>query len=444
MVKHLPVTLFWALVGQALLSMTRFLTSISVGGRFSHDDGSVSGMGSPEQLGYYSTAFGILILLIAVHEAFVTTPMTVFSQSDRTEERQKTLSGSMLITSLLLIGILVICGGVYCAWMTTAQIFSESATVVIIIMLLIAPLQLLREFSRRWLLANLEVRPSAILEFLTASVLVTALAVAVINAKMTATVVFCFIGGVNLLALVGCWTVYRHRFRFQVSDIKVTAGRNFRYGRWVAGENICSTIMMYQCIWLLTVYVSEEAAGVFFACFTVVLMANPFLLGVCSILAPRSAREFHEHGLKGLIVVLIQYIGLILVVLLGFSAVLWFFGESITNLFFGNQYKQFFNAHLNGKNLITPTLGLALPFLGVSFGLTCGLLAINRPQDSFYSSVVGLVAIVITTFLFPEVNFQSTAVSFLIAVIATMTSRLCFLILACRKLMLQNESHAAA
>ena len=375
------MTLFWALVGQALLSATRFLTSISVGGRFSNDDASVSGMGSPEQLGYYSTAFGILMLLVAVHEAFVTTPMTVFSQSDRTEERQKTLSGSMLTTSLLLICILVVCGGVYCTWLMTSQVFSEAATGVVIIMLLIAPLQLLREFSRRWLLANLEVRPSAILEFLIATVFIAALAIAVMNAKMSATAVFCFVGGVNLLALAGCWAVYRHRFRFQASDIRDTVGRNFRYGRWVAGENVCSTITMYLCIWLLTVYVSEEAAGVFFACFTVVLLANPFLLGVCSILAPRSAREFHEHGLEGLIRVLFQYIGLILVVLVGFSGVLWFFGESITNLFFGSQYEEFFNSHLNGKNSITSTLGLALPFLGVSFGLTCGLLAINRPQD---------------------------------------------------------------
>ncbi|MDA8563212.1 hypothetical protein N9L06_02045 [Mariniblastus sp.] len=438
------MTIFWALTGQALLSVTRFLTTISVGGRFAPGDGSVSGMGSPEQLGYYSSTFGILMLLIAVHEAFVTTPLTVFSQSDRSEERQKTLSGSMLTTSLLLIGVLIVCGGIYYAWLMTSQDFSQAAAAVIVVMLLIAPLQLLREFSRRWLLANLEVRPSAILEFLIAVVFVSALALAVINEKMSATAVFGFIGCVNLLALVGCWAVYRHRFRFQAADIKTTVGRNFRYGRWVAGENVCSTITLYLCIWLLAGYVSEEASGVFFACFTVVLLANPFLLGVCSILAPRSAREFHENGLEGLKLVLVQYIGLILVVLLGFSVFLWFYGEPITNLFFGSQYEDFFDRHLNGKNSITSTLGLALPFLGASFGLTCGLLAINRPQDSFYSSVVGLVAILIANFSFSEISLQSAAVSFLISVIATMASRLCFLILAFQKPDLNTDSQSTS
>ena len=433
------MTMLWALSGQAILSITRFLTSVSVGGRFAPDDRSVSGMGSPEQLGYYSTAFGVLMLFVAVHEAFVTTPLTVFGQADRSEERQKTLSGSMLVSSLLLIGMLVVGGGLYCAWLMNSQGTNQAASFAIAAMLLIAPLQLLREFTRRWLLANLEVRASAILEFLMAIGFVSVLAIVVFNAKMSATVVFYLIGCVNLLALVGCWVFYRRRFQFQLADIKATVNQNFRYGRWVAGENICSTITMYLCVWLLIGYVSEEASGVFFACFTVVLLANPFLLGVCSILAPRAAREYHERGWAGMNRILFQYIGLIIGVLVGFSVVLWFFGEPITNLFFGSRYEDFVERQLGGSNLITSTLGLALPFLGVSFGVTCGLLAINRPQDSFYSAIIGLVTLVIANFSFGEISLQSAAVSFLVATVANMTARLCFLILAYKKSMAKTD-----
>ena len=131
--------------------------------------------------------------------------------------------------------------------------------------------------------------------------------------------------------------------------------------------------------------------------------------------------------------ILVQYISVILVGLLGFAGMLWFFGEPITNLFFGSQYEDFFNEQLDGKNSITSTLGLALPFLGVSFGLTCGLLAISRPQDSFYSSVAGLIAIVVANFSFSEITLPSAAVSFLVSIIVTMTARLCFLILAYKR-----------
>lgn len=138
--------------------------------------------------------------------------------------------------------------------------------------------------------------------------------------------------------------------------------------------------------------------------------------------------------------VLFQYIGLILGVMLCFSVVLWFFGEPITNVFFGSQYEDFFSQHLGGKNSITSTLGLALPFLGVSFGLTSGLLAISRPQDSFYSAVIGLVSLVIANFSFSEISLQSAAFSFLVSVVANMASRLCFLILAYKKSNLKVKS----
>ena len=139
--------------------------------------------------------------------------------------------------------MLCIGGGVYFAWQLSTEAFDSAAAVTIAVMLLIAPLQLVREFSRRWLLANLEVRASAILEFLIAIAFVGALAVAVLNAKMSATLVFSIIGIVNLLALVGCWSFYRSRFQFRSADIKKTVGRNFRYGRWVAGENISLSLI---------------------------------------------------------------------------------------------------------------------------------------------------------------------------------------------------------
>ena len=433
LLDRLPMTMFWALAGQAILSVTRLITSVSVGGRFDPGDGSVAGMGSPAQLGYYSNAFGILMLLIGIHEAFVTTPLTVFSQSNRNLDRQKVLSGSMLISSLLLICVLVLGGAVYFTWQSTSPVLDQAAAFTVAAMLLIAPLQLLREFSRRWLLANLEVRASAILELLIAIIFVTALVGALFMAKMSATSVFAIIGAVNLLGLVAWWTYYRNRFQFQTADLKATIGQNFRYGRWVAGENIGSTITMYFCVWMLTGYISEEASGVFFACFTVVLLSNPFLLGVCSILAPRSAREFHEHGWRGMNHILMQYISLILVVLTGFTVMLWYWGEPITNLFFGNKYQAFFDQNFDGQNTITSTLGLALPFLGISYGLTCGLLAINRPQDSFYSSIVGLIAMVVANFSFAEISLHSAATSFLISAVATMSCRLVLLTLAYRR-----------
>ena len=73
------MTVFWALVAQGVVSVTRILTTVTVGGRFAPDDAAAGAMlGSPEQLSLYYAAFGVLTVMIAMHEGFVTTPLTVF------------------------------------------------------------------------------------------------------------------------------------------------------------------------------------------------------------------------------------------------------------------------------------------------------------------------------------------------------------------------------
>ena len=96
------MTVFWALLAQAVISITRILTTVTVGGRFAFlAPADTQGVGSPEQLSLYYAAFGVLTVMIAMHEGFVTTPMTVFlpRQLDL-----KKFSGLMLLGSLSLIG----------------------------------------------------------------------------------------------------------------------------------------------------------------------------------------------------------------------------------------------------------------------------------------------------------------------------------------------------
>ena len=78
LIKRVPMTVFWALAAQAAISISRLLTTMTVGGRFAPEEG-VDGklFGSAEQLGYYAVAFGVLMMIVGLHEAFVTTPLSV-------------------------------------------------------------------------------------------------------------------------------------------------------------------------------------------------------------------------------------------------------------------------------------------------------------------------------------------------------------------------------
>jgi O-antigen/teichoic acid export membrane protein len=423
LLSRLPMTVFWALSAQAILSITRLLTSMTVGGRF--------GSGSEEQLGYYSSAFGVLMLLVGLHEAFVTTPLTVFNQN-RVDSERKQFSGSMLVTSVLVIGLIAAITGLLIALQSGFHILKPELGAALVAAAALAPLQLLREFSRRWLLANLQVVASAWLECFFAACYLVALIGLVYASNVSAISVFVTIGCVNAIGLLVWWMIYRNEFQFASKSTTMQVSENFRYGRWVAGENVCSVLTMYLCVWVLTFSVDEAAAGVFFACFTVVLLANPFLLGIASILAPKAARAFVQNGWSGMRRVLLQYGTMIVGVLTCFSAILFVFGDDLTDLFFGPKYAEYFATNFNGVNQITATLGLAMPFLGLSFVLTSGLLAANRPYESFYSAIVGLIVLVVVNFSFSDRTLATAATSFVISIAGMTLCRLFFLVRAYR------------
>ena len=421
--RLIPMTLFWALAAQAVSSIMRLLTSVTVGGRF--------GSGSEEQLGYYSSAFGVLMILIGIHEAFVTTPLTVFNQK-RDDDERKPFSGNMLITSLMVIGVIATGTGIFIAIQFGYQILKPELGLVLIAAAVLAPLQLVRELSRRWLLANMAVKESAWLEYLYAGLYLVALIGLVFAANISAVAVFISIGCANVIGLVIWWAIYRNQFSFGRSTLKSQVKENFHYGRWVAGENVCSTITMYMCVWFLTYKIDASAAGVFFACLTIVMLANPLLLGIASILAPRAAQEYVNHSWAGLRQILFKYGLLTLCVLVVFSGGLWLWGEQLTELFFKEKYAAYFAEHMGGKNEITRILGLSMPLLGLSFLFTIGLLSANRPQDSFFAALAGLTTLIIANFSFAEPNLKTAAVSFVISIAVAMTCRFVLLTRAYR------------
>jgi O-antigen/teichoic acid export membrane protein len=422
----LPVATFWALVAQGILSVTRLLTTMTVGGKF--------GSGSEEQLGYYSNGFAALMVMIAIFEAFVTTPLTVFNQK-QPADRKSVFSGQMLIAGLLVIGgIAAVCGILFGLQLYTQKVKPELAAALVAVACM-APFQLIREFSRRWLLANLRVRASAGLEVAFAGLFFIGVFTLVATGNVSALTMFFTLAVVNAIGCVSWWLIFRESFSFnssidQSSSIGNQLIENIRYGRWVAGENVCSTLTMYFSSWYLTWRLDEAAAGVFFACFTVVMLANPFLLGISSILAPRAAQGFNDQGYLGLVGVLLKLGSVLMLVMIAISVLLWFAGDRVTTLLFPAEYAGYFDQHFGGINQITAVLGLALPALGLSYISAFGLLAAHRPRDNFVSAAVGVAVLMIVNFCFAETTLLTVAISFVASYYAAMACRTGFLLVA--------------
>lgn len=429
LLKRLPWAVFWALAGQGVISVSRFLTTMTVGGRFKPENAAEGALfGSAQQLGYYATAFSALMVAVAVHEAFVTTPLSVFIHGEQPQRRRK-FSGTMLWASLGIATMVLAVALIFFCIKGMLPGQYETLYHVLFFVGLLAPLQLLREFSRRWLLANFEVFPSAVFEFAYVGLYLSMLFGLVWMAQVTALSAFFAIAIANGVVLVAWWLRCGNGFESKADGRTQDLKRNFSYGKWVAGENICSILTIYLCNWLLLFRINEEAAGVFFACFSIMLLANPFLLGISSLLFPRAAQEFNDNGWLGLKRILIQYSTLVLIVMTSVATLLWAKGDWLTDLFF--DYSAFFDANYDGRNRVTATLGLCLPFMGMSFVLTAGLLAVHKPIYSFWSALVGLLALIgVFTLSTSQPDLITAAWSIVFAMAANMLCRLAFIVKA--------------
>lgn len=415
------MTVFWALVAQAVISITRILTTVTVGGRFEFLASGSEGIGSLEQLSLYYSAFGVLTVVISMHEGFVTTPMTVFLPKQE-ESRESKFSGHMLLGSLCFIGIAIGLVAAWIFWQYHVEGQMTASLMVVSFVIVLAPLQLLREFSRRWLLANLEVLSSALLEILFSLTFLAALCGMFLLAEVSAINAFVGIALMNTVALVVWWRFYGKGFSFTRDEASKQFTENFRYGRWAAAENFCSTVTIFFCVWYLNRQLGLASGGVYSACFNVMLLANPFLLGICSLLGARAAQEYTRNGWDALLKTLTQYGLFIFVVLSMFAVVLWLFGAELTNLLFSEKYQKWFDANSGGVNNVTPVLGLAVPCLGVSFVLATALLAIGRPNDNFFCALAGLALLVLINFSFGP-SLDTAAISFVIAAAANAVFR---------------------
>ncbi len=390
-----------------------------VGGRFGSGE---PGYGSEADLAYYDAAFGIMMLVLALHEALITTPLTFFNHREK-KTGEQAFAGKMLFLSLLFsVAALVVMAIITWGQFAFFEIGPGFLWAMIALTALV-PFQLVKEFSKRWLLANLQVRQSTLLEVGFAAVFLLLIVGLVYAGRVNAATVFAITLVANIICLMGWWGYFKKSFALRFSGVRQQAGDNFNYGKWIAGENICSVAMMFFSQWYLISKGHEVAAGVYSACLTIVFLANPFLLGVSSIFAPSVAREFNQKGWRGAFPVLLSYGAFVSAVLIAFSVCLYFRGASLTTFAFGEKYADYFTAAGNGSNTVTFILSLAMPCFGLSFLLTCCILAADKPIYCFYAALVGLVATVGMNFSFTQPTLQTAAISFVVGAVCTMIFR---------------------
>lgn len=362
-----------AVAGQAFASGTNFLTGVILARAL-----------AKEEYGLYYLGFTLVIFVIELQNALISTPYMVYAPRLGDEEHRR-YTGSTLVYQLGLSAIVmaVVLGA---AVVLSLGAGPEGAAPVAWSMLFVVGLVTLRDFTRRVCFANLRMAAAFCID---ASVAVLQLGtlfvlgwLGVLSAGRAWWVIGLATGGISLAWLWMNRHMFNPRLRAALQDLR----GNWSFGKWVFLSGVLWGLSMNSYPWLVSFFKGAAAAGVWGACFTLVGVGNILMLGVQNFLGPKIARVYAEEGPHALRRFVFIASGLFAVPLLLFSGVFWFFGDFMLTFIWGNSY--------SGNGWVLALLAFNLLAIALAFAFSRGLFAIERADVDFLVNFVVLFVLI--------------------------------------------------
>ena len=358
-----------ALADQAVVSGTNFLTAVIVG--------RICG---PDELGIFSLGFAFVVLMIGVQESLISTPYVIYGNRRHGALRAQ-YAGSVLVHQTVLSAVAVICMAAIAA-LLGAGIGPPGLVPVVWVLAALIPFILLREFGRRLAFAHLDVTKALMVDLAVATIQIGGLVWLAAGAKLSAVAAqtvagsACAVVGITWLALA-C-----KRFAVRWRDVPRQWRQNWLLGRWVCAGRATSVLHAYCVYWLLALTLGAAGTGEYAACMTVIMLSNPFLLGISNVLGPRAARAFAEGGSREVRRVVWKAALLLSVPMAIFCGLVVLFGDAALCVLYGSQYA--------GHQQTLAVLALSTLITALCIAVDHGLCVMERPDVNFKAGLLGL------------------------------------------------------
>jgi O-antigen/teichoic acid export membrane protein len=395
---------FFALADQAVVSGASFATTVVVA-RWT----------DPRELGLYSIAVSVVVMLLTAQESFVSLPYTI-QRHDQTGTEAERAGRSVALSGL--ISILSAAAMLTTALSLSATNADPGFVVLIAALAAVLPFALLREFGRRFALTHLRSAEALLLDVAAVTVQLAALGWLGWTGRMSSAAACAALGGAG--AFTGFTWLYLNRRNFSIrvnQQLLVTARQNWTLGKWLFVGQIIGTAQNFAGYWLLALMLDTAATGVFAACMSVVSFTTPLMIGLCNILTPRAVLAFRQGGLGRLRRQALRDTVLLVgsVALLGTAIA--FGGETIMRLLYhGVEYE--------GQGLTITVLVLAAIVWSSGAPPSNALNCIERPRALVWASLVGAALTVgVAWWLVQSWGVVGVACGFLVGNLANATGR---------------------
>src|SRR5262245_13309989 len=367
-----------SVLDQAVVSGTSFATSVLLG-RFA----------SQEELGVYYLALSVVYFTRGVQEQLVSAPYMIYC-SRRQGPALAEYAGSALVHQCIIMlataSVLILA--------LIAGLLPDGVRAAFWLLVVAAPLMLVREFARQMSFAHLDLKRATLLDVVASILQFAVLFVLAITGRLTIVTTLATLAVASGLATIGWLATNQQRMVARITAAINDWLHNWTFARWALASQLLACTTPYVMPWVVAVSHGEAQTGLLGACSTLVGLSNTFLQGLCNFLSPRAAQAFSQGGVAELRSVLAKTALLFVATLGGLAVLAFVVGEQVAVLLYGPSFA--------GAGLIIGMLSLSV--LANSAGVVAGngLWAMERPKANFVADLCSLgVVIVAAAILVP-------------------------------------------
>lgn len=384
-----------ALADQVVVSGGSFLTTVLIGR-----------LCGPRELGIYSLAFAIVVLLYTVQQSIVTTPYTIYVH--RMHGRRRRLYNGGVLAHCGLLALVSSAGLAVAGAFSMLGVGPAEASPVFWALAAAIPLLLLREFGRRLAFADLRMNSAFALDAIVVGIQVTLVGGLALVGRLSATTAY-IAAGLSCGAVGAIWLyTARSRFVLGFGAMRRAWRQNWGFSKWVLADQTATTLNTYVMHWLLALLFGVAATGLYAACATILCVLNPIILGLNNVLMPRVATAIARGGAAELRRVLWKSTLVVSAATALFCGTLLVFGPQIMRILYGAAY--------GGQSRTVSVLAIDMFVSSLAMAPAYALWARERSRTLFIVRAMRIaIAIVVSLCLAASVGPIAAAYGLLVA-----------------------------
>jgi O-antigen/teichoic acid export membrane protein len=356
-----------AVVDQAAVSGANFLATVAV-----------ARWAGAAELGAYALGMSIVFILLNIQRSLIVLPYAV--RQSQTNDLAG-LTGHCLVQSALF------SAAVTAALGAAALIFyatrAHAGTVTLLLALAwLAPIAILREFVRQLCFTHRRLRQVLIADCATLLLQTVGLLWLGMSQHISAPMAL-ICSSAGIMPIIAIW-LYLNRgyLRIECLRLRESVRQNWSLGRWLLATQLTATVNASIAVWLLTLMLGAEPAGIYAACAALASIANPAVVGLNNMLVPRAVTTLRQQGVQGLKSQMISDAILLGVIMAVFNILLAITSTGLITLLYRAAYMEHYR--------VVQAVALASLLSAVGIAAANGLTASEKPQGILWAGLCGI------------------------------------------------------